>query len=186
MNQEDLRSRLLIELDCVTLDAKQVAGDLAPAQLNWLPPGGGWSVAQVLEHLVIAHDSYLTVMRPLIYARDAAHADGGVASWEPSLMGWMLVASLRSRRKMPAPAVFQLAGEPRDKVLDEFKNRQNVITTFLRAAAALDWTHVRLSSPAGRWVRLNLGDAFMALTVHAQRHVKQMEAVRDQAGFPKG
>ena len=184
MNQEDLRSRLFIELDCVTLDAKKVAGDLSPAQLTWQPRANAWSIAQVLEHLVIAHDGYLNVMRPLIYARDAAHADGGTAAWEPSVMGWMLVASLRSKRKLPAPSVFKVTAEPRDGVLDAFKSRQNVITTFLRAASALDWTQVRLSSPAGRWVRLNLGDAFMILTVHAQRHVKQMEAVRDQGGFP--
>ena len=186
MNQEDLRSRLFIELDCVTLDAKKVAGDLTPAQLSWQPPGGGWSVAQVLEHLVIAHESYLNVMRPLIYERSAAHADGGTAAWEPSLMGWMLVAALRSSRKLPAPTLFKVTTAPRDGVLDAFKTRQNIVTTFLRAASALDWTRVRFSSPAARWVRLNLGDAFMILTVHAQRHVKQMEAVRDQAGFPKG
>lgn len=186
MNQEDLRSRLFIELDCVTLDAKKVAGDLTPPQLTWQPPGGGWSVAHVLEHLIIAHDSYLNVMRPLIYARNAAHADGGTAAWEPSLMGWMLVASLRSQRKLPAPALFKVTTDPRDAVLDAFKSRQHIVTTFLRAASALDWTQVRFSSPAGRWIRLNLGDAFMILTVHAQRHVKQMEAVRDQAGFPRG
>jgi len=43
MNQEDLRSRLFIELDCVTLDATKVAGDLTPALLEGavaaLPPG---------------------------------------------------------------------------------------------------------------------------------------------------
>jgi hypothetical protein len=185
MNQEDLRTRLLIELDCATLDARKVAGDLSPSQLSWQPPGGGWSIAQVLEHLALAHEAYLNVMRPLIYARDAAHAEGGVASWEPSLMGWMVVAALRANRKLPAPPIFRVKGEPRDGVLDAFTNHQHVITTFLRAASALDWTHVRLSSPAGRWVRLNLGDAFMILTVHAQRHIKQMGAVRDLAGFPK-
>lgn len=184
MNQEDLRSRLFIELDCVTLDAKKVAGDLSLSQLTW-QPNGGWSIAQVLEHLVIAHDSYLTVMRPLIYARNAAHTDGGSASWEPSLIGWMLVASLRSKRKLPAPAPYRVTTDPREAVLDAFKNRQNTVTTFLRAASALDWTRVRFSSPVGRWIRLNLGDGFMVLTVHAQRHVKQMERVRDEAGFPK-
>ena len=186
MNQEDLRSRLFIELDCVTLDAKKVAGDLTPSQLTWQPPGGGWGIAQVLEHLVVAHDSYVNVMRPLIYARNAAHADGGTAAWEPSLMGWMLVAGMRSPRRMPSPAIWKVDGAPRDGILDAFKNRQNIVTTFLRAASALDWTRVRFSSPAGRWIRLNLGDGFMILTVHAQRHVKQMERVRDMAGFPKG
>ena len=184
MNQEDLRSRLFIELDCVTLDAKKVAGDLTPAQLAWQPPGDGWGVAQCLEHLVIAHDAYLNVMRPLIYDRAAAHAEGGAAAWEPSLMGWMLVAALRSKRRLPTQTPFRVTTAPRDAVLDAFKSRQNMLTTFLRAASALDWTRVRFSSPAGRWVRLNLGDGFVILTVHAQRHVKQMEAVRDHAEFP--
>lgn len=184
MNQEDLRSRLFIELDCVTLDAKSVAGDLTSTQLLWNPPGGGWSVGQILEHLVVAHDSYLAVMRPLIYARDAAHSENGNAAWEPSLAGWMLVAGMRSPRRMPTPGIWKVT-TPREGVLDAFKNRQNTVTTFLRAASALDWTRVRFSSPAGRWIRLNLGDAFMILTVHAQRHVKQMEQVRDKSGFPK-
>lgn len=184
MKQEDLRSRLLVELDCVTLDAKTVAGDLTPAQLAWHPPGGGWGVGQVLEHLVVVNDSYLSRMRPLIYARDAAHGEDGKAAWEPSVAGWILVGVLRSPRKFPTAHIWKVGPEARPDVLAAFRNRQQIIITFLRAAAALDWTRVRLSSPANRLVRLNLGDAFMALTVHAQRHIKQMERVRDTEGFP--
>jgi len=184
MKQEDLRSRLFVELDCVTLDAKSVAGDLSPDQLAWRPPNGGWSVGQVLEHLVVVNDSYLSRMRPLIYARSAAHSDGNGASWEPSLAGWMLVGMMRSPRRYPTARIWQVGTDARPDVLAAFKNRQQIIVTFLRAASALDWTRVRFSSPAGRIIRVNLGDAFMLLTVHAQRHVKQMEKVRDSEGFP--
>lgn len=184
MNQEALRSRLVIELDCVNLDAKQVAGGLEAAQLAWRPRTGGWSIGQLLEHLVVSHDSYLNRMRGLIYARDAAHGENGTADWEPSLAGWVLVASLRSKRKLPAPKQYVVGPEARAGVLNAFLDRQQTVITFLRAAAALDWTKVRLSSPIARWIRLNLGDAFMVLTVHAQRHIKQMERLRDLPDFP--
>ena len=184
MNQEALRTRLLIELDCVSLDAVAVARDLDASQLAWQPPGGGWGIGQLLEHLCVANDTYINVIRPRIYARDAVHAEQGSAFWEPSLAGWLLVAGLRSKRKLPAPALHQI-GEPREQVLDAFLERQQVITTFMRASAALDWSKLRFSSPVSKLIRVNLGDAFTIMTVHAQRHIKQMERVRDQAGFPE-
>lgn len=184
MNQEALRTRLLIELDCVSMDAVAVAKDLDAQQLAWQPPGGGWGVGQLLEHLVVSHDSYLNILRPRIYDRKTPHTENGTAFWEPSLAGWLLVAGLRSKRKLPTAKIWQVAAA-REAVLDAFINRQQQLTTFLRAASALDWTKVRFSSPVSRLVRLNLGDAFMCLTVHAQRHIKQMERVRDLETFPE-
>lgn len=184
MNQEALRTRLLIELDCVSLDAVAVAKDLDAAQLAWQPPGGGWGVGQLLEHLCVANDSYLNVLRPRIYARNAVHAEQGTAFWEPSLAGWLLVAGLRTKRKLPAPQIYQIK-EPREGVLDAFMARQQTIMTFMRATAALDWTRLRFSSPVSKLIRINLGDAFTIMCVHSQRHIKQMERVRDAAGFPE-
>ena len=184
LNQEALRSRLSIEVDCASLDARQVAGDLDDAQLAWHPAAGGWSVGQTLEHLVLSHDSYLDRMRGLIYTRNAPHGENGQVEWEPTIFGWLLVASLRSKRRRAAPRIWTTGPEPRGGVLNAFLERQGTVMTFLKAAAALDWTRLRLRSPASRWIRINLGDAFTVLTVHAQRHIKQMERIRDQPGFP--
>ena len=183
MNQEALRSRLLIELDCVSLDAVAVAKDLDAAQMAWQPAPNCWGIGQLLEHLVITNDLYLAMLRPRIYARNAPHAEQGSAFWEPSIAGWVVVAGLRSRRKLPTPKIFQVSSV-RDKVLDEFLVRQQQIMTFLRATAALDWTRLRMTSPVTSLIRINLGDAFSIMTVHAQRHIKQMERVRDMAEFP--
>src|SRR5260221_12706072 len=127
MNQEALRNRLLIELDCVSLDASAVARDLEATQLAWQPPDGGWSVGQLLEHLILANDSYLGMLRPRIYARNAPHAEQGSAFWEPSLAGWLLVAGLRSKRKLPTTRPFKPALQPREKGLDELMIRQQQI-----------------------------------------------------------
>ncbi|HEY2805619.1 MAG TPA: DinB family protein [Gemmatimonadales bacterium] len=184
MNQEALRSRLLIELDCVSLDAVAVAKELDSSQLGWRPPGGGWGIGQLLEHLILANDCYLGMLRPRIYARNAPHSEQGTAFWEPSIAGWLLVAGLRSKRRLPAPKPFAVGPTAREKVLDEFLVRQQQTMTFLRATAALDWTRLRMTSPVNKLVRINLGDAFSIMTVHAQRHIKQMEKIRDLEGFP--
>ena len=184
LNQEALRTRLLIELDCASMDARGVAGDLSPEQLAWLPQVGGWGVGHTLEHLILSHDSYLDRMRGLIYERKAPHGENGHVEWEPTMAGWLLVASLRSKKKRSAPKIWTTGPEPRERVLDAFLERQQMVITFLKAAAALDWTRVKLRSPAAGWIRINLGDAFTVLTVHAQRHIKQMERIRDHPGFP--
>ncbi len=184
MNQEALRTRLLIELDCVNLDAVAVAKDLDGEQLSWRPPDATWGIGQLVEHLCVANESFLNLLRPRIYARGAPHAEQGSAVWEPSLAGWMWVAGLRSKRRLPAPQIYRV-DTPREGVLDAFLDRQQMIMTFLRATAALDWSRLRLSSPLNKLIRINLGDAFMIMTVHAQRHIKQMERVRDLPEFPE-
>jgi len=183
MNQEALRSRLQLELDLVTADAMAIARNLSPAQLAWRPPSGGWSIAHVLEHIVVAADSYLDRLRGLVYFHHAAHAELGVTQWEPSMGGWALVASMRKPWKLPSPKMWQV-GEPRADVIGAFLDRQDAITRLLRASAALDWTRVRLASPVSALIRLNLGDCFTILVVHAQRHVQQIERIRRHQDFP--
>lgn len=184
MKQEALRERLLLENDLLIADVTTTARDLTPAQLAWNPPDGGWSVGQVLEHLVTVADSYYRVMRPLVYAPDAPVAELGRNAWDPTWTGWLLVASLRSRRRMPAPRIWRVGPVARADVLQAFLERQQVLTQLLRAAAALDWKRVRFTSPASRFFRLNLGDGFSALVVHGQRHAQQMERVRRHERFP--
>ena len=44
---------------------EQLGSDLGYLQLGWRPPDGGWSIAQVFEHLIIADSSYLGAMKRL-------------------------------------------------------------------------------------------------------------------------
>ena len=184
MKQEALRERLLLENDLLIVDAMAVVKDLAPAQLAWAPPSGGWSVAQVLEHLVTVADSYYGVLRSLVYQRSAPLATLGRNKWDPTWMGSLLVSSLRSKRRMRAPRIWRVGTEARPDVLRAFLDRQQTLVQLMRASAALDWNRVKFGSPAGRLIRLNLGDGFTALVVHAQRHAEQMERARQHAQFP--
>lgn len=180
LNQEALRSRLQLELDLVTADAMAVARTMTPEQLRWSPPAGGWGVGQVLEHLVLTADSYLSKLRGLVYFHHAAHAELGSTQWDPTVAGWLMVASFRKPWKLPAPKLYQVGPEIRADVREAFLDRQDALTRLLRASAALDWNRVRVSSPVSAFIRLNLGDCFTILVVHGQRHVVQLQRIEKQ------
>ena len=184
MNQEDLRNRLLIEHEAVTRDALTVAFGLSDEQLSWSRPGS-WSIGQRFEHLVLAADSYFGRIRGRIFDAHAPHVLAETpVEWEPSLMGWMMVKRLRSPRPLPAPRTFMPADTPRPEVVNAFIQRQATLTYLLRASGALYWNKVRATSPVSPLIRINLGDAFSILIVHAQRHVGQMAQLREMELFP--
>ena len=176
----------LLRAELVATDARlqALAGTLGERALSWVPATGGWSVGQVLEHLIVAADSYLTPMRRLISERSAATVGCGDPTWRPSLMGGLLASSLRSPRKFPAPRAYVPAPVPRPDVLEQFRARLRDTALLLDRARPLEWNRMRSSSPISRLIRLNLGDCFAISVAHAHRHVGQIDRIRSQAGFP--
>jgi uncharacterized damage-inducible protein DinB len=156
---------------------------LSDRQLHWHPADRGWSVADVLEHLCIAYDSYDALLGKVIDVPDARRADAD-APWSATLVGGILVRSFASNRKMPAPKIFRPGPQPRPEVLDEFLERERQLLERLARARTVDLRRAKLSSPVARVIRLNLGDALGVLVHHARRHLGQMARVRAQVGFP--
>jgi hypothetical protein len=159
--------------------ARAIEHAMNEEQLAWQPPTGGWSVGQVFEHLCVAHDSYLVVLRRLLAAPPAATARATAATfWRPSFAGRFLIRSMESRRRMPAPKMWRPAPVPRADVVGEFLSRQRELVALIERSAPFEWTRVRLGSPVSSLIRLNIGDAFTVLVRHAERHFGQIERIR--------
>lgn len=140
------------------------------------PPTGGWSVAEVLEHLIVSADSYLHDIRPLVEQARPSVASGD-PMWKPTLAGGLLVWSLKSPRKLPAPRSYKPGPSPRPRVLEEFLQRQEHVGRLITESAGLDWRRVKMRSPVAPILRMNLGDALTILVTHAERHAGQIERV---------
>jgi|SRR5688500_5762366 len=184
IRQSEYADLLRVELVATDAELQAVAGTLGDRALGWPPPAGGWSIGQVLEHLIVAADSYLTPMRRLVDEGLAAAGAGGDPIWRPSLMGGFLAKSLRAARKLPAPRAYVPALVPRPNLLEEFRARQRDTALLLARARPLDWVRIRLASPISRLIRLNLGDCFTISVAHARRHLGQIERIRAEPGFP--
>lgn len=149
---------------------------LSPSDLMRRPPGGGWSVAEVLEHLIVSADSYLATVRPIMAAKHG-HPVTPATMWKPSLMGGLLVNSFRSPRKRRAPKIYRPGPSPRSRALEEFVARHEELGRLIAAAGDKEWRRVRLGSPVTPLIRMNLGDAFAVLVTHAERHAGQVERI---------
>jgi hypothetical protein len=159
-----------------------LARPLTSAQLHWRPPEGGWGVADVLEHLCISDDSYLTVLRGRLPEQGAPRV---TAEWRPRLAGRLLVGSLRSPRKLPAPKIYRPPAAPRAGVLDAYLARARELDTLMERARGAELRRVTLGSPVFGLIRMNAGDALSTLAWHSRRHLGQMERVVNHPAFPQ-
>ena len=186
-DQGALRERL--DVTATSLRARFRASIAAAdtATLARVPAGGGWSALQVLEHLVVAHDDYARVVTPIV-AQPFAVTSKRIASatlptlqWKPSFLGRILAKSLVSPRALPAPKSWRVAAlTPRADVADAFDHRMADLQLWMERSHQRDWRHTRTHSPISPLLRLNLGDVFVLLTVHAARHLGQLERATRQ------
>ena len=177
ISQSAHRTALLEANRAVIARIRKTTSDVDADEMTRRPADGGWSIAEVLEHLIVSADSYLTRIRALIEARGGPPVDAK-ATWKPTLGGGLLVWSLRSPRKVRAPGGYKPGPHSRPRVLDQFLQRQEEVGRCLAEAGDMDWRRVRMRSPVAPLLRMNLGDALTVLVVHAERHAGQIERVK--------
>ena len=177
VSQNQHRADLLAANSAAMARIRAAVSTVPPEAMRRPPATGGWSIAEVLEHLIVSADSYLEMLRPVVARKDGARVEG-TAVWKPTIMGGLLASSLRNERKLPAPAIYKPGPNPRPEVLAEFLRRQEEVGRLIADAGDMDWRRVRLRSPVLNWLRMNLGDALTVLVVHAQRHAAQIERVK--------
>lgn len=160
--------------------AREIAGDVDADTFNRRPPGGGWSVAECLEHLNASARLYLPVFTE---AMDEARAKGHVVAdptrdprtWKGRLIAWSLEPPVRIRTRTfrdlePAPGDLD-----RDAVLDEFEALHEELIVRINEARSLDQRRIRIRSVLNPRLRLSLADWFAFLAAHARRHLWQAE-----------
>lgn len=177
--RDPLLSALAPRLARLEPRTRALVSGLTPAQLGATPPGGGWSVAQVLEHLCLGNEAYAG---PLAAAIAKAKERGGVARpHRSSFFGGLLaraVSESNTGRLPTTPKMVPLA--VRDHVLDAFLATLTRIEALAREADGAD-LRTGMWSPLAP-IRLNVGDAFLVLVGHCERHLGQAERARRAAG----
>lgn len=154
---------------------------LPPEILAAQPGPGQWSVAQCLEHLNIYGRYYLpAIEKAIAQARTAARRpkqqfrSGWLGDYFAKLMRPKPDGALKSKMKSPKNAVPAASPDPR-AMLAEFIDQQETLIKLLAAAAEIDLERVRIPISIAPWLRLKLGDTFLFLTAHIERHMLQAE-----------
>lgn len=181
MIQRDLHQQLRAESAASRDHIAALVRPLNAARLNEHPEPKGWSIGEVLEHLIIADELYDAPTSKLLAG---ARPDAGAAlrEWKPSFLGKWIAESLIAPRKLKAPPAFRVRHTPRNGVVEAFLARELKFVQLMDDAVRYDWNALRIHSPAlPRFTpKLNLGDAFRVHVVHVTRHAKQIERLATQ------
>lgn len=150
-----------------------VPSDLAARRPSW----GGWSIHEIFEHLCVTDGLYEAPLRSLIAQARAEVTARPTRSWRPTLWARLLLWSLNpsNTRRSTSPPAFRPGAAPRPQVIEAWIAQAAATRALMRAADGLDLNARKLSSPAARIIRLNVGDAFAINATHAVRHMGQVQ-----------
>lgn len=175
--QRDLHQELRRELSDSRERIAKLVRPLSPAQLNEHPEPNGWTVGQVLEHLILADEKYDRPVTELLN-RSPRDASAATREWKPSFIGKLIANSLLNPKPIKrGPRAFRPGPTPRNGVVDAFLARELKFIQAMDDAMPYDWKKLRIGSPAlpGWAPKMNLGDGFRIHVVHVTRHSRQIE-----------
>ena len=154
---------------------------LSPETWVARPVPEAWNAAQCLEHLNIYGRYYLPAIEKAIQEakrRDSHPAPqfrpGWLGAYFTGLMAPQPDGSLKTKMKSPKNAVPSADPDAR-AMLAEFIDQQETLLRLLREAASVNLGGVRIPISIAPWIRLKLGDTFLFLIAHLERHVLQAE-----------
>lgn len=160
---------------------ERIGGELTFSQLCWRPQEGEWSIAQVVEHLLLTDAPCVDA-----FSRLLATAPRGETRWRPTIIGRLITKAVepQTRRKTSAGKDFLPAPQPGSGVITEYVAIRKRLLELLLESADVDLNRVKTNCPIRAPLRYNLGDAFMILTRHTQRHLQQINRIRLHPKFP--
>jgi hypothetical protein len=176
--QKELYDRLHAEMRANHDDVANEVRSLSADQMTRKPGPDAWSVAEVLEHLVLMDTLFLAALDPVV--RDAKPDAGAPARpHRGTLVGRKIAESLEKPKPLKSPKIASPVA-PRAGVAEAFLAGDARFLDLLQSARTLDWNALRLRPPPVPWLplRLNLGDAFHIHTVHVRRHLAQIRRVK--------
>jgi hypothetical protein len=152
---------------------------LLPAeQLNRQPAPNAWSAAQCLEHLNVYGRHYLPEIEKALEKGEKTAAKTFKSGWLGDYFYRLMLpnteGSLKSKMKAPKDAQPPVELDAR-AVLAEFIEQQEQLLQLIERARQVNLGSVRVPISLSKWIRLKLGDTFLFLTAHLERHVLQIE-----------
>ncbi len=169
-------------LDAVTLQVQHHLGTLDKDELNWKPALEVWSIAQNLDHLMIANQSYMGQLDALMTERYTPPFIARIG-FVVRMFGKMVLGAVEPTRKKKVKtfAIWEpVQSDFSADLVDRFVQHQVELKQVIAAVQPWVDRDAVISSPASHNVVFKLETAIEILVTHEERHLAQAKEVLDQ------
>lgn len=178
-------------MDHCANDVADTIAALSPEQLNFQPNERTWSVAQCLAHLNAYYRYYIPVFRGKISntrfhdpSEYFSSSPLGIAVYRSVKLGKVknIKRKLKSAKDYNPLINHSLSLE---NVVQEYLDHVKDFKTVLQEGKEVNLRKTKCPLSLRPVVKLNLGDAFIFITYHNERHIEQMKRLIGLSRFPK-
>lgn len=179
-------SETLTETETIAADVQKAFGHLNTQQLNWKPGAEVWSVAQCLDHLLVANQEMFMPIDTALAGTKQKTFFERMPVW-PGMCGRLMikVVSPGFRQKLKAPASAAPAASAFEaQIVSRFVTQQGEITDRLKLMDRQGAAQIVMTSPFVSFITYSLLDACRLMVAHERRHMAQARRVMEMPGFP--
>ena len=144
-------------------------------QLNWRPSPNSWTILECLEHLNLYGEFYL----PQIERKIRTSTTKSELDFEPGFLGNYFAQSILPTKNSKKIKTFKVNNPIHQKIdksaIEKFITQQNQLIDFLQDSRAVSLNKVKITTSISSLINLKLGDTFLFLTNHIERHLNQID-----------
>lgn len=156
-------------------------GGLSERDLKWKPDSQSWSIAQIIDHLIVINSSYFEVFRE-IEQNNYRMPLWGHLSFLVAFFGRLVSQSVQPdrRKKIKTFSIWEpQQSQISDEILNRFREHQSLLKAHVSSfAKAIEQGKV-IASPANKFVVYKLETAVDILLAHEKRHFQQAVEIMD-------
>jgi hypothetical protein len=179
---------ILERLRVTETNATELVAGVSAEQANWQPnEGRSWSVCQCLDHLAKTNVAYAAAMQNAMSNSSAAYRTRTTKitpGWFGSMFFRKIGPEAKTRYKAPGIILPSQRGDIAE-VLQSFLKSHEPLRGVIEGGATVDLNRVRFKNPFVPLVRFTIGTALMIITAHDQRHLSQLQRVKEAQGYPR-
>jgi hypothetical protein len=169
-------------LSQITDEFENSFGNLNKQKLNWKPNAGVWSIAQIIEHLIVTNQSYLDLLEKIKSGKHQLpfHARFNFVT---SLFGKLLLNAVNpnKKRKLKTFKIWEPEqSEVSNDIVFKFVEQQKKLQEAIKESTELISNGCVISSPANKNIVYKLETAFDIIIAHEQRHLNQAKELNQQ------
>jgi hypothetical protein len=164
---------------------------LSDFQKNWKKDNDSWSINEIIAHLNQYANYYHRVFgRKIARTRFRTPRETFISSplgrsaWRSMKLG----NARNIKRKMKSPRAYNPSLHPemvKSNTIEIFEKSQQELLSIFELARSVNIRKAKIPISISKIIRFRLGDAFLYVVYHNERHLQQAINILDHPRFPK-